>query len=187
MAAVDDVLADARGRMGKAVDALQRELATIRTGRASQGLVAHLRVDYYGVPTSLNQLATITVPEARVIVIQPWDRAALGHIEKAIQRSDLGLNPRNDGNTIRLVLPQLTEERRKELVKLVRRKVEEGRVAVRNIRRDGLEEMRRLEREGDISEDDHRRAQEQLQKLTDRFIADVDKVGEEKEEELLVT
>lgn len=187
MAAFDGVLADVRERMGKAVEALQRELATIRTGRASPGLVAHLRVDYYGVPTPLNQMATITVPEARVIGIQPWDRAALGAIEKAILRSDLGLNPRNDGNTIRLVLPQLTEERRRELAKGVRRKVEEGRVAVRNVRRDGLEELRRLEREGELSEDDHHRAQEQLQKLTDRFIGDIDKVGQEKEGELLVT
>lgn len=184
---IENALNDANERMGKAVETLRRELATIRTGRASPALVEHLRVDYYGSPTPLNQVATIAVPEARLITIQPWDRGSLGAIEKAIQRSDLGITPNNDGHIIRLVLPQLTEERRRELAKVVRRRVEEGRVAVRNVRRDGLEELRRLERNKEISEDNDRRAQEQLQKLTDRFIADVDKLGEEKEKELLTT
>ena len=182
---IDDVLADAKDRMGKAVEALRKELATIRTGRAHPGLIEHLRVDYYGAPTPLNQLATINVPEPRLLTIQPWDQQSLGAIEKAILKSDLGLNPSNDGVIIRLVIPQLTEERRKELVKVVHKKVEEGRVAVRNVRRDRHDELRRLQREKEISEDAQYLAQEELQKLTDSFIQEVEQVGEEKEAELL--
>lgn len=182
---IDDVLADAKDRMGKAVEALRKELATIRTGRAHPGLIEHLRVDYYGAPTPLNQLATINVPEPRLLTIQPWDQQSLGAIEKAILKSDLGLNPSNDGNIIRLAIPQLTEERRKELAKVVRKKVEEGRVAVRNVRRDRHDELRRLQREKEISEDAQYLAQEDLQKLTDGFIQEVERVGEEKEAELL--
>jgi len=182
---IDDVLADAKDRMGKAVEALRKELATIRTGRAHPGLIEHLRIDYYGAPTPLNQLATISVPEPRLLVIQPWDRQSLGDIEKAIHKADLGLNPINDGNVIRLVIPQLTEERRKELAKVVRKKVEEGRVAVRNVRRDRHDELRRLQREKEISEDAQYLAQEELQKLTDGFIQEIERVGEEKEAELL--
>jgi ribosome recycling factor len=182
---IDDVLADAKDRMGKAVEALRKELATIRTGRAHPGLIEHLRVDYYGAPTPLNQLASIGVPEPRLLTIQPWDRQSLGAIEKAIHKADLGLNPINDGNIIRLAIPQLTEERRKELVKVVHKKVEEGRVAVRNVRRDRHDELRRLQREKDISEDAQYGAQEELQKLTDGFIEEIERVGEEKEAELL--
>ena len=182
---IDDVLADAKDRMGKAVEALRKELATIRTGRAHPGLIEHLRVDYYGAPTPLNQLATINVPEPRLLTIQPWDQQSLGAIEKAILKSDLGLNPSNDGTIIRLVIPQLTEERRKELAKVVRKKVEEGRVAVRNVRRDRHDELRRLQREKEISEDAQYLAQEKLQKLTDGFIQEVERVGEEKETDLL--
>ena len=182
---IDDVLADAKDRMGKAVEALRKELATIRTGRAHSGLIEHLRVDYYGAPTPLNQLATISVPEPRLLVIQPWDRQSLGNIEKAIHKADLGLNPINDGNVIRLAIPQLTEERRKDLAKVVRKKVEEGRVAVRNVRRDRHDELRRLQREKEISEDAQYLAQEELQKLTDGFIQEIERVGEEKEAELL--
>jgi ribosome recycling factor len=182
---IDDVLADAKDRMGKAVEALRKELATIRTGRAHPGLIEHLRVDYYGAPTPLNQLATINVPEPRLLTIQPWDQQSLGAIEKAILKSDLGLNPSNDGNIIRLAIPQLTEERRKELAKVVRKKVEEGRVAVRNVRRDRHDELRRLQREKEISEDAQYLAQEKLQKLTDGFIQEVERVGEEKEADLL--
>jgi len=182
---IDDVLADAKDRMGKAVEALRKELATIRTGRAHSGLIEHLRVDYYGAPTPLNQLATISVPEPRLLVIQPWDRQSLGNIEKAVHKADLGLNPISDGNVIRLVIPQLTEERRKDLAKVVRKKVEEGRVAVRNVRRDRHDELRRLQREKDISEDAQYLAQEELQKLTDGFIQEIERVGEEKEAELL--
>lgn len=182
---IEEALAAAKGRMAKAVEALRRELATFRTGRASPALVENLRVDYYDTPTPLKQLATISTPEARLITIQPWDRQSLKAIEKAIQQSDLGLNPTNDGVVIRLVIPQLTEERRKELAKLVRKRVEEGRVAVRNIRRDAHEELRRLERDKEVSEDDRFRAEHELQKITDGFIEEIDKVGEEKEAELL--
>ncbi|MGQ9572360.1 MAG: ribosome recycling factor [Dehalococcoidia bacterium] len=182
---IDDVLADAKARMGKAVDALRKDLATIRTGRAHPGLIEHLRVDYYGTPTPLNQIATIAVPEPRLLTIQPWDRQSSGAIEKAILKADLGLNPISDGNIIRLIIPQLTEERRKELVKVVRKKVEEGRVAVRNIRRDCHDELRHLQKEKKISEDAQYRAQDDLQKLTDGFIQEVERVGEEKEAELL--
>ena len=182
---IEETLADATKRMGKAVEALRRDLATVRTGRASPGLVEQLRVDYYGTPTPLKQLASITVPEARLLTVQPWDKGSLGAIEKAIQKSDLGLNPNNDGTIIRLVIPQLTEERRRELVRVVHKKAEDGRVAIRNVRRDDHEMLRDLLREKEISEDEEHRAQEQLQKITDRFVAQVDEVGQEKERELL--
>ena len=182
---IDETIGDADQRMGKAVEALQRELATIRTGRANPGLVEHLRVDYYGTPTPLQQLATVMAPEARLLTIQPYDKGSLGTIEKAIQKSDLGLNPSNDGAIIRLVIPQLTEERRRELVRIVHKKVEDGRVAIRNVRRDAHEMLRDLQREKEISEDDEHRAQDQLQKVTDRFVGEADTVGKEKEEELL--
>ena len=171
--------------MLKAIDALRRELATVRTGRASPGLVEHLKVDYYGTPTPLNQLATITTPDARLIVIQPWDRAALGAVEKAILKSDLGLNPASDGTVIRLAIPPLTEDRRRELAKHVRKRVEEARVAVRNVRRDCHEHVRRLEHDHQISQDDLHRAETELQKLTDDQIGEIDKIGEGKEAELL--
>lgn len=182
---IDDVFNAAQDRMTKAVEALRRELATIRTGRAHPGLVEHLRVDYYGVPTPLNQLATISVPDPRLLTIQPWDRQAMGAIEKAILKSDLSLTPTNDGTLIRLSIPQLTEERRRDLAKMVHKKVEEARVEVRNIRRDGHDELRRLQREKLISEDDQYRGQEKLQKLTDEFVHQVERLGEEKEAELL--
>jgi ribosome recycling factor len=182
---IEDALADAEKRMQKAAEALQRDLAAIRGGRARPSLVDHVKVEYYGSTLPLNQLATVSAPEARLLTIQPWDRQALGAIEKAIQKSDLGLNPSNDGHIIRLVIPPLTEERRKDLVRVVHKKVEEGRVEVRNVRRDCLEELRRLQREEHVSEDDERRAQDRLQKLTDRHIGDVDRLGQEKEAELM--
>jgi ribosome recycling factor len=182
---IDETLSSAEKKMSTAVTVLQRELDSIRTGRARPGLVEQLKVDVYDTTLPLNQVATISVPEARLITIQPWDRHALGAIEKAIQKSDLGLNPTNDGHTIRLVIPQLTEERRREMVKLVHRKAEEGRVAVRNVRRHSQEELRQLDKEKEISDDDERRAQDQLQKLTDRFVEEIDKLGKEKEAELL--
>jgi len=181
----DEVLFEASTKMGKTIGALRKELATIRTGRASPALVDYIKVDYYGTPTPLNQIATISAPEARLLLIQPWDKNALSSIERAIQKSDLGLNPANDGNVIRLRIPQLSEERRRELVKVVHKRAEEGRIALRNIRRSALEELRELERKGEISQDEQKRAQEQLQRLTDSFIAEVDKVGEDKEAELL--
>jgi len=171
--------------MVKAIETLKRELAGMRTGRARPGLVEHIRVDYYGVPTPLHQIAGISAPEARLLVIQPWDRQSLSGIEKAILKSDLGLNPSNDGHVIRLVIPQLTEERRRELVRVVRRRVEEGRVALRNVRREALEHLRESERNKEISEDERERAAEQLQKLTDSFMVQVDQLGQDKEAELL--
>lgn len=185
IAMIEDVLSGAEERMKKAGEALQKELAAIRTGRAQPSLVDHIRVDYYDSVMPLNQLATVAAPEARLLTIQPWDRQALNAIEKAIQKSDLGLTPSNDGHIIRLAIPPLTEERRKELVRVVHKKVEEGRVAVRNVRRDCLEHLRRLQKDEHVSEDEERRAQERLQKLTDHFIVEIDKQGQGKEAELL--
>jgi ribosome recycling factor len=182
---IDDALLDATDRMEKAVEALRRDLAIMRTGRASPALVEHLKVDYYGTPTPLNQLATITTPEARLIVIQPWDRGSIGAVEKAILKSDLGLNPASDGTVIRLAIPQLTEERRRDIAKQVRKRTEDARVAARNIRRDCHDHIRRLEHDHDISRDDLHRAENELQKLTDDHIKEIDKIGHEKEEEVL--
>ena len=182
---IDDALLDATERMEKAAEALRRDLATIRTGRASPALVEHLKVDYYGTPTPLNQLATISTPEARLIVIQPWDRGSIGAVEKAILKSDIGLNPSNDGTVIRLAVPQLTEDRRRDIAKQVRKRVEEARVTVRNIRRDCHDQIRKLEHDHEISQDDLHRAENELQKLTDDNVKEIDKVGQEKEEEVL--
>lgn len=182
---IDEVLSDASTRMGKSIETLKKDLATIRTGRASPAIVDSIKVDYYGTPTPLKQIATISAPESRLLVIQPWDNSTIGEIKKAIQRSELGLNPSSDGNLIRLAIPQLSEERRKELVKVVHKKTEDGRVALRNIRRDALEMLRELEREKEISQDEQKRAQEHLQEITDNFIAEAGKVAEAKETELL--
>jgi ribosome recycling factor len=182
---IDEILQDAEHRMQSAITALQRELDSVRTGRARPALVEGLKVEYYGSPTPLNQMATINAPEPRLITIQPWDKGQLGTIEKAIQKSDLGLTPTNDGNIIRLAIPQLTEDRRKELVKVVHKKVEDGRVAVRNVRRDSLEHLRKEQHDKAISDDDERRAQDRLQKITDKYIAEVDNHGQAKEKELL--
>lgn len=182
---IDDTLKSAEHRMQSAVAALDREMNTVRTGRAQPALVETLKIDYYGTPTPLNQMAAINAPEPRMITIQPWDKTQLGTIEKAIQKSDLGLTPTNDGNIIRLAIPALTEDRRKELAKVVHKKAEDGRVAVRNVRRDSLEELRKLQHDKEISDDDERRAQERLQKLTDKYVAEIDKHGHAKERELL--
>jgi ribosome recycling factor len=182
---IQDVLADAETRMAKAMDALKRDLGSIRTGRASPSLVERLSVDYYGTQTPLNQMAGISVPEPRLLVIQPWDRGSIGLIEKAIQKSELGLNPTNDGQVIRIGIPPLTEERRKQLVKLVHNHVEEGKVAVRNIRRDAVHQIRELMSEKMISEDDERRGEHQADDLTKRFIDEADKIGKGKELEVL--
>ncbi|HXH21999.1 MAG TPA: ribosome recycling factor [Dehalococcoidia bacterium] len=182
---IQDVIRDAEDRMKKSVEALQRELTAIRTGHAHVGLVDHIRVDYYGTQTPLNQMATVAAPEPRLLTIQPWDRSALSAIEKAIQKSDLGLTPSNDGVMIRLPIPPLTEQRRKELIKVVHARVEEGRVAVRNVRRDAVEKVRRMVHDKEASEDDQRKAQDQLQKLTDKYIAEIDQRGKAKEAELM--
>lgn len=182
---IDEILSEASTKMGKTIEAMRKELAAIRTGRATPAIVDYIKVDYYGVPTPLNQIATISAPEARLLLIQPWDRHALPSIEKALLKSDLGLNPASDGNVIRLSIPQLSEERRRELVKVVRKRAEESRVALRNIRRSALEEFRELERKKEISQDEQKRAQERLQELTDSFIEEVDRVGRDKEAALL--
>jgi ribosome recycling factor len=182
---IDDVKADAEGRMKKAIEALQRELATIRTGRASPALVDRVEVDYYGAMTPLNQLAGVSAPEPRLLVIQPWDKGSIGAIERAIRTADLGVNPSNDGDLIRIAIPPLTEERRRELVKVVRSRVEDGRVAIRNIRRDSISQVKELMQEKMISEDDERRAEQEIQELTDKYVAQAESIGKEKEEDVL--
>lgn len=180
-----EILKETDSKMAKAAEALKRELSTIRTGRASPALLEKIRVDYYGVPTPLTQVASITAPEARLLIIQPWERQMLSPVEKALLKSDLGLTPTNDGNVIRLSVPPLTEERRQELIKLVRKRVETGRVALRNIRGEGVEALRRLTRDKAISEDELHRGREELQKLTEAFIERANAIGEEKEQETL--
>jgi ribosome recycling factor len=182
---IKDVMDDAEVRMGKAIDALRRDLATIRTGRASPSLVERLQVDYYGSSTPLNQLAGISVPEPRMLIIQPWDRGSMAAIEKAIRKSELGLNPTNDGQVVRIAIPPLTEERRKQLVKLVHGHVEEGKVALRNIRRDAMTHVKELLAEKLIGEDDERRAEQQVDELTKRYVSDAERVGKAKEQEVL--
>lgn len=182
---LNDVKSDAEDRMKKAIDALQRELATVRTGRASPSLVDRVEVDYYGAMTPLNQLAGVTAPEARLLVIQPWDKGSLGAIEKAIRTADLGVNPTNDGELIRISIPALTEERRRDLVKVVRSRVEDSRVAIRNIRRDAISQIKELAQEKMISEDDERRGEQEIQDLTNKYIARAESVGKEKEEDVL--
>jgi ribosome recycling factor len=182
---IEDTLRQAESKMRKAIEVAKEEFGGIRTGRANPALVSRLQVDYYGTPTPVQGVANISAPDARMVVIQPWDRGMLGAIEKAIQKSDLGINPTNDGTVIRLVLPQLTQDRRKELVKQVHQRAEEARVAVRNCRRDALDHLRKAEKEGGISQEDERRAQERLQKLTDGFVKRVDEVSRSKETEVL--
>lgn len=182
---VDDIFGDADRRMQKAIDVLKQDLAAIRTGRASAALVDRITVDYYGTPTPVSQVATISVPEARLLVIQPWDRKMLVDIEKAIQRSDLGINPSNDGQVIRLAIPPLNEERRRDMVKTVHKKLDEHKVAVRNVRRDAHDKLRDREKKKEISEDELKRSTERLQKLTDRFIDEMEKIGKTKELEIL--
>ena len=180
-----DLFGDAERRMQKAIDALKQDLGSIRAGRANAALVDRITVEYYGTPTPINQLASISVPEARQLVIQPWDRKLLSDIEKAIQKSDLGINPNNDGQVIRLNIPPMSEERRRDLVKALHKKLDEHKVAVRNIRRDVQDKLRDREKKKAVSEDELKRSTEQLQKLTDRFIDEMDKVGKAKELEIL--
>lgn len=182
---VPEVLKDAETRMQKSVDHLKVDLQSLRTGRASPALVERLQIEYYGTPTPLIQLATIHAPEPRLLVIQPFDKSSFGSIEKAILKSELGLNPTNDGKVIRLAIPPLTEERRKEMVKVARKRAEEGRVAVRNVRREAHKDLQELESEKMISADELTRGEEQLQRLTDRFVLDVERLGQHKEAEIL--
>jgi ribosome recycling factor len=182
---VDDVLAEAADKMGKAVSHTQSDFAGIRTGRATPALVEKLKVEYYGTDVPLQQLAGFSVPEARILVIAPYDKNSIRSIERAIQNSDLSINPSNDGQVIRLVFPQLTSERRKELVKVVRHKAEDGRVAARNVRREARRELEALERDGEISADDLDRAEKELEKLTHEYVAEIDRMLARKEQELL--
>jgi ribosome recycling factor len=182
---IEAVISDTRDKMSKAVSHMQADFASVRTGRAAPALVEKLRVDYYGSEVPLQQLAGINVPEARVLVIKPYDKGALKAIEKAIQHSDIGINPGNDGEVIRLAFPQLTEERRRELVKVVHHKAEEGRVAVRNLRRGARKDLEGLEKDGDISGDDLDRAEKDLERITHDYIAEIDKMLQHKETELL--
>jgi len=172
-------------KMQKTVDGLKRELAAIRTGRATPTLIEHIKVEYAGVPTPLNQVAGISAPEARLLVIQPWDKGSIRSIEKAILTSDLGLNPVSDGNVIRINIPPLSEERRQELIKAVRKRIEERRIAIRNLRREAMDELKESEKNKGLSQDEHKRLLNQLQKLTDSFIADTEQIGRDKEAELM--
>jgi ribosome recycling factor len=172
-------------KMKKSVDAIHRELTSIRTGRASPALIEHLKVEYAGAVLPLNQLASITAPSPSMLVVQPWDKTGTNAIEKAIQKSELGLNPINDGRGIRINIPPLSEERRQELLKIVRRRIEEGKIAIRNVRRDAQEEMKTLEKNKEISQDQHKHLQNQLQKITDHFIALMEQTGKDKEKEVM--
>jgi ribosome recycling factor len=182
---VRDIEAQARSRMDKTLEDLRAELTGIRTGRASVGLLDHVKVDYYGTPTPVNQLATLSVPEPSLLQVQPWDVSQIGNIEKAIRSSDLGLNPMNDGKIIRIPIPALTEERRKELVKHLHNVLEHHRVAVRNIRRDANEQIKHLLKDKKITEDEDRKAHDDVQKVTDDYIRKIDDLGKAKEKDLL--
>ena len=182
---IDELLADARDRMSKSVESTRHEFGSIRTGRASPALLDRIVVDYYGTGTPLKQLATISAPEARLLTVQPYDKSSIKAIERSILESDIGLTPSNDGNLIRLGIPELTEERRRQFVKVVRHIAEEGRVAIRNVRRDVMHDLRELKEAGESGEDDERRAEAELQKVTDARIHDLDEALKLKEEEIL--
>jgi ribosome recycling factor len=182
---IDSAMKDASEKMGKALGHLKEDLGGIRTGRATPGILNRVTVEYYGAPVPLQQLASMSVPEPRTLMVQPFDKTAIGAIEKAILTSDLGVNPSNDGNVIRLSFPPLTEERRRDLVKQVHSRAEDGRVAVRNVRRHHKDEVEKLEKQHEISEDDLKRAEKELQKLTDQFVAEIDEIQRHKEQELM--
>ena len=182
---MDETLLNAEERMGKSLSSLKDEFNGVRTGRASATLFDKIKVDYYGSPTPLNQVATISTPEARLVVIQPWDKGVLSEIEKALYKSELSVNPNNDGKVIRINIPPLTEERRKDLVKHVKNIAEQSRVAVRNIRRDANDELKKMLKNSDITEDDEKRGSEEIQKLTDKYVKDINTLLEEKEKEIL--
>lgn len=182
---IESIYQEARDRMAKSIDALNNELKRVRTGRASLSLLDGIRVDYYGTPTPLNQVASLSVPESRLITVQPWDATAIKEIEKAVLKSDLGLTPANDGKIIRIAIPPLTQERRKELVKIVNKTCEEYKVAVRNVRRDCNELIKGLKKDGDVAEDEAFKAQEQVQKITDEHIRKIDDIYKRKEKEIL--
>ncbi len=182
---MNGIIKQAEEKMKKSLSALEDEFNTLRTGRASPALFDKIRVEYYGNPTPLNQMATISVPEARLVVIQPWDKSTIGDIEKAIQKSELSLNPSNDGKVIRISIPPLTEDRRKEYVKLAKSMAEQSRVSIRNVRRDANDELKKAEKDGELSEDELKRAEDEVQKLTDRYVEDINTMLEAKETEIL--
>lgn len=182
---VKEILVECEDRMKKTVELFRKDLAGLRAGRATPALVEKITVDYYGTPTLLNQMANISVPEARLLVIQPWDKTQINNISKAIQKSELGITPNSDGNVIRLAVPQLTQERRTDLVKVVRKKGEEEKVALRNIRRDSIEMLKAYKKDGDITEDEERKGLDDIQKLTDKYVKEVDHVAEVKEKEIM--
>lgn len=181
---ISDILRNIEAKMKSPVEVLKKELATIRTGHATTSLIEHIRVEYAGIPTPLNQIAGISAPGARLLVIQPWDQSSLPQIEKAILKSDLGLIPANDGHTLRLNIPPLTEERRQELIKAVHKRVEAKKIVIRNLRHEAMDELKKAEKSKDISQDEHKRALDQLQKLTDSFIVNAGQIGRDKETEL---
>jgi ribosome recycling factor len=182
---MDEVFQDCKQRMQKALDTLKKDFSRLRTGRASTTLVEDVLVDYYNTPTPLNQLASISIPDSRTITIQPWDRNSFSDVEKAIMKSDLGLNPINDGKVIRISIPPLTEERRKELVKVAKKNTEDAKIAIRNVRREGNETLKKMKNDKDITEDDQRKGQEKIQELTDSFTAKSDELLAEKEKEIM--
>jgi ribosome recycling factor len=182
---VAEIMQLAEKKMAVSIDVLHRELSAIRTGRASAAIIEHVRVDYAGTPTPIHHLANVSVPDARTVLIQPWDRSMVGHVEKALMKSDLGLTPSSDGQVIRLSIPPLSQERRVDLTKMVHKRVEEDKVAIRNLRRDAQEHIKKLEKDKELSQDECKRAQDQLQKLTDAYTAKADKLGKDKELELL--
>ena len=181
----EDVLAETERKMARSIDALRRDLNTLRTGRATPFLIEDVSIDYYGTPTPLKQIASISAPDARAILVQPWDKQSLRDIERGLLKSEMGFNPSNDGNNITVPIPPLTQERRQELVRLLKRKLEDGKVSVRNVRRDGQDTLRKMERDKAISQDQNRRAQDQLQKATDNHTRLIDQVGSEKEAEIM--
>ena len=181
----ETVLAEVQRKMGRTIEALQRDLTSLRTGRATPSLIENVAVDYYGSPTPLKQIASISAPDARAILIQPWDKQALNEIERSLMRSEMGFNPSNDGSMITVPIPPLNQERRQELVRLLKRKIEEGKVSIRNVRRDGLESLRKMERDKAISQDENRRSQDQLQKTTDAHVKSIDQVSSTKETEIM--
>ena len=182
---VPEIMQQIEKKMSTSIDVLHRELGAIRTGRASATIIEHVRVDYAGTPTPIHHLANVSVPDARQILIQPWDRTMVGHVEKALMKSDLGLTPSSDGQVIRLVIPPLSQERRLDLTKMVHKRVEEDKVAIRNLRRDALESIKKLEKDKELSQDESKRSQDSLQKLTDTYTTKADKLGKDKEQELL--
>ena len=182
---IEAVLAEAERKMGQSIEAMRRDISTLRTGRATPALIEDLSVDYYGSPTPLKQIASISAPDARAIMVQPWDRQSLRDIERSLTQSEMGFNPSNDGNVITVPIPPLTQERRQEMVRLLKRKAEDSKVAVRNVRREGVDSLRKMERDKSISQDENRRSQDSLQKTTDAHIKAIDEVAATKEAEIM--